>query len=264
MQWSAGLKIGAAVALAVQFGAVAHAHDPEIHTFHCWQGCPVGASETNDLIVREIYTLSSNDETKFADWVAYRVTREAIGTSEGRRWAADPWLDPSETLEPADYRDAPAALGIDRGHQAPLATFSGTAFAADTNYLSNITPQASALNQGPWQYLEGAERDYARRTGRLLYVLTGPLFERNRPPLPRADEPHRNPSGYWKLIVSDTGELNAFIFEQETPRSASYCSHGVTLEEVERRTGLRFFPRLSRRSFGSLGQQLGCTVAPNG
>ena len=30
------------------------------------------------------------------------------------------------TLEPADYRVANAALQTDRGHQAPLASFTGT------------------------------------------------------------------------------------------------------------------------------------------
>jgi hypothetical protein len=38
-----------------------------------------------------------------ADWVAYRVTPESIGPSGERRWAANSWLDESETLEPGDY-----------------------------------------------------------------------------------------------------------------------------------------------------------------
>jgi endonuclease G len=123
------------------------AGEAEIHTFHCLHGCPMEVSATNDLVVREIYTLSSNDRTKFADWVAYRVTPDSVVPSGSRRWQADPWLDWNETLEEGDNEGAPTALGIDRGHQAPLAAFSGTAFAADTNILSNITPQASALNQ---------------------------------------------------------------------------------------------------------------------
>ena len=44
--------------------------------------------------------------------------------------------DLSATLflaEPGDYDGASQALGVDRGHQAPLAGQSGTPFAADTN-----------------------------------------------------------------------------------------------------------------------------------
>jgi hypothetical protein len=45
----------------------------EIHSKHFFYGCPVGARATNDLIIREDYALSSNDETKFADWVGYQL-----------------------------------------------------------------------------------------------------------------------------------------------------------------------------------------------
>lgn len=79
------------------------------------------------------------------------------------------------------------ALGVDRGHQAPLAGQSGTPFASDTNLLSNITPQGAALNQGAWQRLEARENELATKAGIAVYVLTGPLFERVLPPLPRAD-----------------------------------------------------------------------------
>lgn len=128
--------------------APASADNAELHTFHCLAGCPAGASELNDTVVREIYSLSSNDLTKLADWVAYRVTPETIGRSGERNFQPDPWLSPDETFETADYTGANAALGIDRGHQAPLAALSGTARPADTNLLSNITSQQAPLNRG--------------------------------------------------------------------------------------------------------------------
>jgi endonuclease G len=42
----------------------------EIHCKHFFYGYPTGTPPTNDLIIRDDYALSSNDETKFADWVA--------------------------------------------------------------------------------------------------------------------------------------------------------------------------------------------------
>lgn len=261
-----------AAAVACALAGPASAQEAEIHTFHCLHGCPMGSAATNDLVVREIYTLSSNDRTKFADWVAYRVTPETIGPSEGRRWRADPWLAEAETLEPADYDGAPAALGIDRGHQAPLAALSGTAFAEDTNILSNITPQGSALNQASWQYLEARERDFVRLdpadpapVRHSLYVLTGPLYERMMPSMPMAAGPerHRVPSAYWKVLATEDGRLSAFIFDQATPRDADYCDMRVSLEEVEYRTILTLFPRLAERAFASLDEDLGCPPAPD-
>ena len=250
-----------AAALAVfTVPASARADPAEIHTFHCLHGCPMGAAETNDLIVREIYTLSSNDLTKMADWVAYRVTRETIGSSDGRAWKADPWLTDAETLEPSDYTGAPRALQIDRGHQAPLASFSGTPHAADTNYLSNITPQKAALNQASWMHLETAERRLAATA--TVYVVTGPLFESEMPTLPGADEPHRLPSGYWKVVASERDgmtRISAFLFAQETPRAARYCALRVPLADIERRALLRLFPPLVSRNFQPLDAELGCS-----
>jgi endonuclease G len=153
------MKLGSrlfALALALGSAAAAASGNGELHTFHCLFGCPLGAPSTNDTIVREIYTLSSNDLTKVADWVAYRVTPASIGTSGERAWQADPWLSADETLMPDAYDGANRALHVDRGHQAPLAAFSDTPFASETNILSNITAQSSALNQGPGNALEGA------------------------------------------------------------------------------------------------------------
>lgn len=254
-------RLAGAVAFAVAMSAAPSARaqaQAELHTFHCLHGCPVGAPAIDDIIVREIYTLASNDLTKLADWVAYRVTPDTIGPSGERKWSADPWLSPEETLEPKDYEGAPDALEIDRGHQAPLAAFSGTPFAADTNILSNITPQGSALNQAPWQRLEALENDLARTENTAVYVLTGPLFERPMPALPKADERHRVPSGYWKVVATADGRVASFIMNTSAERSLDHCETRTTLDEVEMRSRLALFPRLAKRGFEDLSPALGC------
>ena len=232
-------------------GAVAAGAD-ELHTSHCLHGCPAGAPATNDVVVRPIYVLSSNDATKFADWVAYRVTRATVGPTDWRRWRADPVLAEAETLEREDYRDANRVLGTDRGHQVPLASFTGTPHWEQTNFLSNVTPQRSALNRGPWGRLEHAVRELAwSRHSAGVHVATGPLYERKMPPMPGADEPHVVPSGYWKIVaVRGAGGVRAagFVFDQDTPPGAGHChkAQQATVREIERRTGLDFFHGLAR------------------
>ena len=220
---------------------------------HVPYGLPRGTSPTNDLVVREIYALSSNDTTKFADWVAYRLDRESVRPGEAkpsRRFRPDPLIRPVETLEPADYKGAHALLGTDRGHLAPLASFRGTAFWQETNYLSNIVPQRSTLNRGPWRRLESLVRRAAGE-GRTLHVICGTLYEEPTPALPGADEPHRIPSGFWKVILAtgngkDKGIFRtaAFILPQDTERGVSLMSRSVSIDEVERRSGLDLFWRL--------------------
>lgn len=223
---------------------------PEIHCKHFFFGYPTGTPSTNDLIIRDIYALSSNDNTKFADWVAYRLDRKTISGEPNpeRKWKADPWLNDNETLEPEDYKNVSRA-SMDRGHQAPLASFKGTKYSADTNYLSNITPQKSDLNQGAWVRLENKEREFALSYG-VIYVMTGPLYESQMVQLPNADEVHIVPSGYWKIILIKAGEsLNSiiavsFIFNQETKRGEKFLDHLVTINEIEKRSGLDFLREL--------------------
>ncbi len=238
----------------------------------CLHGCPAGAPSGNRVIARNIYILSNNGRTKFADWVAYRVTAETIGPSQERNWKKDPLLAPEETLEPADYKDAHAVLKVDRGHQAPLASFSGTPNWHETNYLSNITPQRSDLNQGPWQRLEQRVRDLAERGSvSEVFVSTGPLYEREMGALPRTAKPHRVPSAYWKVVAIRSGatiRVAAFYFDQDTERGADFCGHARTVAEIERRSGLDFFYALEDTEEanvesrpGALVPDLGCPPA---
>lgn len=222
---------------------------PEIHCKHFFHGYPSGTPLTNDLIIRENYALSNNDTTKFADWVAYRLDKSTVeGESNSRRnWKADPWLDDDETLEPKDYHDASAALGIDRGHQAPLASFKGTDSAAETNYLSNITPQKKNLNQGVWVKLEGKIRNLVSNSEQPVYVMTGVINGNNTMRLPDADEPHIIPSAYWKIVAIQenkndlsTIKTASFIFAQDTPRRAKLFDHVVTINDIEKQTNLDF------------------------
>lgn len=215
----------------------------EVHSEHCLYGCPSGSPVSNDLIVRPIYALSSNDTTNLADWVAYKVDQNNLGPSRKRKWYTDPVLDNDETLEAGDYKGAHANLHTDRGHQVPLASFAGTPYWEMTNYLSNITPQKSALNQGPWKNLEEAERDLARQ-GEVVYVMSGPIYGDSDIPLPGADEPTEMPEAYWKVVSveTDTGVRTAsFLMPQEAARRDDFCKYVTHLEEIESLSGLSFF-----------------------
>lgn len=238
----------------------------------CIAGCPRGVGSGGRLIAGEDLVFSNNGETKFPEWVAYTVTPRLFGPARTRNWRADPRLPDNETLEPEDYVGAYAAIGVDRGHLAPLASFAGSRHWRATNYLSNIMPQRSALNRGPWARLEAAVRRLARQAGMAgVHVLTGPLYERDMPPLPNADEAHRIPSGYWKIVaIAGARGIEAavgFAMDQSTGRSARYCApaNRIELDVLERRARIRFFPDLTQPAFATLmarshalARRLGC------
>ena len=232
----------------------------EIHCKHFIHGYPLGVARSNDLIIRDLYALSSNDARKFADWVCYYLTHHEVNGDLDleRKWRTDTWLEADETLEATpsskdDYRGVgneeasdPNGANYDRGHQAPLASFKGSRFASQVNYYSNITPQRPALNQGTWKRLESKVRNLVLKFGS-AWVMTGPLYESEMPPLPNCDESHTVPSGYWKIIIVDesgTIRVAAFIMNQDTARSAKILDQLVTIDAVEERSGLNFLWKL--------------------
>jgi endonuclease G len=237
---------------------------------NCSVGCPTGGDATT--LYRQAYTLNNNGSTKFANWVAYKITKATPASGRPRNWKADPDIPAGETLNPVDYNGASVALKIDRGHQANLASMGGVSDWQALNYLSNITPQKADLNQGAWARLEDHERNLSRAEGvDAVYVATGPLYERNIGSLPGTNKVHTIPSGYWKAIfVGSTpvnGQYAAFIMEQSTPRAANFCDYQVTIAEIEERSGLTLWSGLShdvqadlKAKKGQLPSRVGCVV----
>lgn len=126
------------------------------HVDNCEVGCPSGGND--QTLVREAYTLNNNSHRKFANWVAYKITKASLASGRSRSWKRDPDLPAADTLTPAAYKGASAALAVDRGHQAPLAGLGASTDWQALNYLSNITLQASNLHQGAWARLDEIER----------------------------------------------------------------------------------------------------------
>ncbi|WP_447800874.1 DNA/RNA non-specific endonuclease [Pseudomonas kilonensis] len=237
---------------------------------NCAVGCPSGGGQVT--LNRQAYTLNNNASTKFANWVAYKITKETPASGRPRSWKTDPDVPAGETLNPVDYNGASVALKIDRGHQANLASMGGVTDWQTLNYLTNITPQKSDLNQGAWARLEDQERSLSKTPDvDAVYVTTGPLYEKNIGSLPGTNKVHTIPSGYWKVIFTGGtpagGLYAAFIMEQSTPRSASFCDFQVAVDEIEERSGLTLWNNLPedaqadlKSKRGQLAPKIGCAT----
>lgn len=221
----------------------------------CPKHLPHGMPAANKLIQRDIYCLSSNRSTKFADWVAYRLDRQTItGSNDQERiWEPDPELAASETLELNDYDGAAKALGTDRGHLAPLASFRGENW-QQVNYLSNIVPQTSDLNRGAWKDLEEHVRDLVQQHGE-VFVITGPSYLDPFDKLPEADERHQVPGGFWKVVMYGD-KIESYYFGQDTPGDADFRLGRTRLEEVSAWSGLDLSFLLSRYQEGQIPESI--------
>lgn len=237
---------------------------------NCSVGCPSGGGLLT--LTRQAYTLNNNGSTKFANWVAYKITKTTPASGRARNWKTDPDIPAGETLDPVDYNGANVALKVDRGHQANLASMGGVPDWQTLNYLSNITPQKSELNQGPWARLEDQERNLVKDpTIDEVYVATGPLYEKFIGTLPGTNKVHTIPSGYWKIVFvgssPEKGLYASFVMNQDTPRAANFCDYQVTVDQIEERSGLTFWSELPqvvqtalKSRQGQLPARIGCKL----
>ena len=175
-------------------------------------------------------------------WVAYHVPAEKAYEA-GKR---PPFrADPSASGSPA--ASAYKGIGYDRGHMAPnyaIATRFGTEAQKDTFYMSNIAPQKPGLNRGPWREVEHRIADLWTAKFGEIWVIVGCVPGDPEDSLPSGIDV---PKAYWQLIVSradDGVRALALYMPKDIPFSAFPVHNIVTVDELERRTGLDLLAEL--------------------
>ncbi|HEY2375215.1 MAG TPA: DNA/RNA non-specific endonuclease [Gemmatimonadaceae bacterium] len=140
---------------------------------------PATSSNPNDLLIRRTqYTLSYNESHGTPNWVSYELDSRQMVAGQDRCncFTADPTLPADKQILTADYTNG----GYDRGHMTRSADrTAGNVDNASTFYLTNVVPQQADLNQGVWAQFENALADSANRSGRAVYIITGPLYSQS-------------------------------------------------------------------------------------
>ena len=141
-------------------------------------GQPNDGNPVDDIIInRDQYNSSFNPLKGIPNWVSYDLDASHFGPQDRCDcFTFDPQLVGLTPYTTADYTGAAATagFGIDRGHLAR--SFDRTTGSLDNAYtylFSNIIPQASVQNQGPWAILETFLGDQARFQNKEVYVVAG-------------------------------------------------------------------------------------------
>ncbi len=199
-------------------------------------------SEPAGQIVTHVgYTLSYNEEHEQANWVAYELTAQEVQgiVSRSDDFRADPEIiTGSATL--VDYRGS----GYDRGHLAPAADMKWSQQAmSESFYMSNMSPQVPGFNRGIWRSLESRVRSWAVENG-TVYVVTGGILSSGLPTI--GPDSVSVPEYFYKVILDyREPELKGigFILSNQGSKS-SLKTYAVSIDSVEQRTGIDFFPSL--------------------
>jgi endonuclease G len=138
-------------------------------------------------------------------------------------------------------------FGYDRGHLAPSADFRWSAQALSESYLySNMSPQVADFNRGIWGDLEDKIREYVyQNPGSQLYVVTGPVLEDNLPRIERGVNKISIPKYYWKVVLEKGQKKGIGFVLPNVSGNKPLELYTVSIDSVERLTGLSFFTALT-------------------
>ncbi|MDO6515629.1 DNA/RNA non-specific endonuclease [Zobellia uliginosa] len=202
------------------------------------------SSTTGEIVEHSHFTLSYNEAYEQAEWVAYSLKKEHLTNDDRKR----PYFieDPKVRTKSADWRNYKGS-GYDRGHLCPAGDrrFSKQAY-NETFYTSNISPQDRYFNAGIWNKLEKQVRIWAKRHGK-IFVVTGGVLEEGLDEI--GEEDVDVPEYYYKVIARGDGDeikMLAFLLEgKESSKPLKQFS--VSVDEVEKRTGIDFFRKLPKK-----------------
>ena len=229
-------------------------------------GFPSNAgSGESQIIERDAYTLLYDYDTLLPVWVSWHLDADDFGDTEREdAFTPDPKLLEVYQVEYEDYTKS----GFDRGHLCPNADRDITPeSAAETYYMSNITPQNPNLNQQDWKYLEEACRGYVEK-GSELFIIAGVYGEGGVNKSGKVLNTYKNmdeentteitiPAHFWKVVViipDGDGDLsrideNAVAFavdfeNKPVPDDLSWKDYAISIDTLESLTGLDFLSAL--------------------
>jgi endonuclease G, mitochondrial len=213
-------------------------------------GAPMDADPSDDYLMdKGTYVLSYNPRRNVANWVGWRVRASNLGSVKRQNdFRADPSLpDDYYKVVPKDY----AHSGFDRGHFCPSADRSRTEEGNSSTFLmTNMHPQRPSLNRGPWKKLEDRTRRLVKE-GKDAYVLAGGLFSELT-----IGHGVAVPSASYKVVVvveagqglsdvtAETMVLSVVMPNDDSVRGKAWESFGVSVRELEKRSGYNLLSRL--------------------
>ncbi|MBR1933818.1 MAG: DNA/RNA non-specific endonuclease [Prevotella sp.] len=203
---------------------------------------PAPLKNTKEQILRRKgYTVSYNKDLKIPNWVAWHLTAEhAIGTVERFKGYIEDEDVPKPRATNEDYRGS----GWSHGHMCPAGDNKWDEQAMrETFLLTNMCPQDRSLNSGLWNRIEMDCRKWAQKYGS-LYIVCGPLFYNKQHETIGVNKVVV-PEAFFKVILCMQGKPKAIGFVVKnnagTKKKDQYVN---TIDEVERITGIDFFPAL--------------------
>lgn len=193
-------------------------------------------------------------------WTAYRVSaaREDVDYARPHLFYEDFRLPKKNRITTWTFKNQ-NGRSYDRGHMVPnyaINTQFGRLAQMETFFMSNICPQESATNQGVWQKLEKKIiQEYAPEKDH-VWVLTGPIFDKNPKRLKRRGSVFVDiPISFYCILVDPVKwphdrvhnvEFLTLEIPQEAGRAQLDNKFITSISDIEGKTKLDFFSNMTK------------------
>ena len=234
-------KLFATVLFLMSFVVLANPIDDKCAQTVIWGAPQIKVEGDNQYICKSAYAINLNYKTKVAYFVTEHITPAGIAAKSAAR--KDDFREDVDV--PAQYRvvlkDYTGA-GFDRGHIAPAADFvSDAKLMSESFFLSNMMPQAPAINRGAWRVLEENVRNFAK--GSEVYVITGTVYDQQFKTIGNAVG---IPSKMYKIVIQPSkNRIIAFLIPNEgkiDPKDLP--KYVVSVADIEKLTDIDFSPKI--------------------
>lgn len=198
-----------------------------------------GVSE--QIIKKKAYIVSYNKDSRIPNWVAWHLIAQHV---DGDIPRSNDYREDFDVPAPRATNEDYKGSGWSRGHMCPAGDNKWDATAMSESFLlSNMCPQDASLNSGVWNKIEFDCRQWAKKYGD-LYIVCGPLFL-NREHESIGVNKVVVPEAFFKVILCLQGSPKGIGFIVRNNEGKKKRDSFVnTIDDVERVTGMDFFPSL--------------------
>lgn len=200
------------------------------------------ARTPNQVLRYDGFTVYFNKKWHVPNCAVYELTRHEAQGSLARTgsFVADSAV--AGCARPWDY----TLSGYERGHIVPAGDMRWSRRAMQASFvMTNVCPQAKALNQGGWSKLEDKVRSWAVRDSALI-VVAGPVLT---PGMATIGSRHvAVPKRFFKVVLAPYARpMRAIGFIYPNAKaSGPLRRYAVSVDRVEQVTGYDFFTALPR------------------
>lgn len=195
-------------------------------------------ADCDQTVTYQKYKVCYSNSHRQAIWTAHWLRKENLDGRATRKndYRADRKM--KFYVKGTDYKNS----GFDRGHLVPAGDMKvNDRVMSESFYMSNMSPQRAEFNRRIWRSLEEHIRFMAKDFGD-AFVVTAPVLESD---LPKIRSGVSVPDFYYKIAYFPKKQImRAYLMENVGHYDYDYRDHKITVDELEKITGIDFFSSL--------------------